>query len=263
MTGSPQIFDRPARAQRRDRLARRDTPSPLEAPIADALCERLDSVQRRFTEALIVNTGTGVLAASLRSRGIAVTETDHGPIFAAQRRAREADEDRLSLGADRFDLVIAPCALDTIDDLPGALIAARRMLRPDGLFLAAMPGGPSLPVLRSAMARADSVNGHAVARVHPQVDVRSAGDLLLRAGYRLPVADAEVVRLRYAGVDRLFDDLRATGMTNVLRQRAPVSRRWLADVASFFGAAHEPDGKTVETITFIFMTGWSPAVAAP
>lgn len=259
MRAPPQIFDRTARALRRDRLAR-GAVSPLELPIAEALIERLDDVQRDFGEALVINTGAGTLAAMLRARGLMVVETDHGAHFAVSAGATHADEDRLALGDGRFDVVFAPCGFDTIDDLPGAMIAARRMLRADGLFLAAMIGSPSLPVLRSAIASADAAMGVAVARLHPQIDVRSAGDLLVRAGFGLPVADVEAVRLRYAGVDRLFADIRATGASNVLRQRTSISHSWRAAVAGNFAAAADADGKTSESLTMVVMTGWAPAL---
>ncbi len=258
MTGPPQIFDPRARALQRDRLAL-GAVAPLELPIAEALIDRLGDVRRDFTDALVIGTGSGTLAAMLRARAMTVTETDHGLRFAARAGAIRADEDRLTLGDGRFDLVIAAGGFDTIDDLPGALIAARRMLRADALFMGAMIGSPSLPVLRAAMTHADAQAGRAVARLHPQIDVRSAGDLLMRAGFVLPVADTEGVALAYPGVDRLFGDIRAAGGGNILRQRSAVSRRWLADVRAGFAAGARPDGKTVETLTVVVLTGWSPA----
>ena len=41
-------------------------------------------------------------------------------------------------------------------DLPGALIQIRRALKPDGLFLAVLPGGDTLAELRHAWLMAES-----------------------------------------------------------------------------------------------------------
>ena len=255
-TPPPVIFDRDARRRRRDRLARRG-PSPLDTGIADELIERLDAVKRTFGTALVINTGTGVLASSLRQRGLSVNETDHSTIFATRAAGIFCDEDRLEVAPRRYDLVIMPDGLDTIDDVPGALIAARRALRDGGLFFACLIGAPSLPVLRETVATADASEGRSIARVHPQIDVRAAGDLLVRAGFALPVADAETLRLSYTSLDRLFEDVRDAGLTNVLVQRRGVSRRWRDTARAAFQSKKNGEGQTVETVTLLVLTGWA------
>src|SRR3546814_8603837 len=79
-------------------------------------------------------------------------------------------------------------------DMPGAVILVRRILRPDGLFLAAFAGAGSLPVLRSALLAGDA--DRPAQHIHPQIDVRSAGDLLSRAGFAMPVADGDSLTVR-------------------------------------------------------------------
>lgn len=257
----PQIFDRAARRMRRDRVAG-GSGSPLEQGVADELAQRLDAVKRPFNDALVINTGGGRMATALRSRGIAVRETDHGPRFATQTGVILCDEDRLAVPPDSFDLVVMPCGLDTVDDVPGALIAARRALRPGGLFLACLIGAPTLPVLRDVLQAADATQSKAIARIHPQIDVRSAGDLLVRSGFGLPVADTETLRLSYRAVERLIDDIRAAGLTNVLTQRAALSRAGHAALRAHFGTLTDGAGAVVETVTLIVLTGWSPDQSA-
>jgi len=61
-----------------------------------------------------------------------------------------------------------------------------------------MAGGASLIELRGALARAeDEILGGASPRVSPFVDVRDLGGLLQRAGFALPVTDADAFTLRY------------------------------------------------------------------
>src|SRR5204862_5240771 len=96
-------------------------------------------------------------------------------------------------------------SLDTVNDLPGALIQIRRALRPDGLFLAAFIGAGSLPRLRRAMRVAEEAASMPPSpRIHPQIDVRAAGDLLVRAGFALPVADCEMPDVRFSPFRRLI-----------------------------------------------------------
>lgn len=256
MTGVPAIFDRSARRQRRDRAARAEF-LDIETYIADTLLERLSMVSRSFDSALVINSGHGMLANGLRRHGLLVTETDHGSGFGV----RQCDEDALPMLGATFDLVFAPAGFETIDDLPGALIGARRLLRPGGMFLGAMFGAPSLPALRAAVNTAQAASTRHVARFHPEIDVRSAGDLLPRAGFALPVADLESQALSYASLDRLLADLRAAGTTNILAQRYPLTRGELERTRQAFAAMAGDDDRTVETISLIVMTGWAPETA--
>ena len=165
-----------------------------------------------------------------------------------------------SLTPASFDLAVSIGLLDTVNDLPGALTLVRRALKPDGLFLAAFAGAGSLPRLRQAMRAAEAAEGRDPSpRIHPQIDVRATGDLLTRAGFALPVADREVVEVRYANLSRLLSDLRLTGATNILaqRSRAAFTRLGLAAAMADFGEA------TVERFELIFLSGWAPAPSQP
>jgi SAM-dependent methyltransferase len=232
--------------------------SPVEAGIASELLERLDLVTRSFGYALVINTGGRLLADGLRTRGLTVDETDHGKAFAAAAQGISCDEDRLHVPPGTYDLVIMPSGLDSVDDVPGALIAARTALRPGGLFLACLIGSPSLPVLRDVANDVDAAEGRAVARFHPQIDVRAAGDLLARTGFALPVADNETLSLSYPSFDRLIGDLRASGLTNLLAERHAVTRRWLNEVTTRFAGLSDANGRVHETVTLLILTGWAP-----
>ena len=258
MTAPPEIFSAMARRVRRDRAAR-SASSELEAHVVEVLVDRVAMIRRDFARALVVNTGHGVLASTLRARGMAVSETDYGARFAASAGAVLCDEDAVELQGQVFDLVVVPTGLDTVNDLPGALIAARRSLAPDGLFLATFWGSPGLLALRTALTAADTEANRTISRLHPQIDVRAAGDLLRRTGYALPVADVETVRLSYASLDKLCLDLRAVGGSNVLTHRYVISRASLARAGKAFTDLSRSDGRTVETASLIVMTGWAPS----
>jgi SAM-dependent methyltransferase len=259
-------FDRHLRRLRRDRAAAGEAGADyLIERAADELLARLDLVTRRFARALDVGTGRGYLARRLRDRGLAVVQLDAGSRFARATAGVQGDEDRLPFADGAFDLVVSAGALDAVNDLPGALLLARRALRPDGLFLAALAGAGSLPRLRAAMAAADEAEGAAAPRIHPQIDVRAAGDLLQRAGFALPVADCERVEVRYSGLASLVADLRAMGATNILaaRSRQPLGRLGYAAAAAAFAAEAEPDGKTRERFEILHLSGWAPSPDQP
>jgi SAM-dependent methyltransferase len=259
-------FDRRLRRLRRDRAAPRfEQADYLHRLVADEMVERLDLVRRGFARALDLGSGGPYLGERLRARGIEVAAADPGFLFARAREGVQCDEDRLPFADAAFDLIVSIGALDSVNDLPGALLLIRRALRPDGLFLGAMAGAGSLPRLRSAMLAADEAEGAAAPHIHPQIDVRAAGDLLTRAGFALPVADVDSRDVRFPDFVTLVRDLRAMGATNALaaRSRKPVSRFGLAAAAADFASHAEADGKTRERFEILHLLGWAPSPDQP
>lgn len=261
-------FDAALRRLRRDRAATIGDAAgnPLLARMTSDLVERLDLVTRRLERALDLGCGPASLTEKLRSRGIEMVPADAGGRFARTAGGVQCDEDSLPFPAASFDLVVSAGTLDGVNDLPGALIQIRRLLRPDGLFLAAFIGAGSLPGLKRAMRAADEAEDRpASPHVHPQIDVRAAGDLLSRAGFALPVADTEPLTVRYSGLPRLVADLRELGWSNVLasRSRQPFGRLGYAAAVASFAAGADADGKVPERFEIIHLSGWAPAPTQP
>lgn len=261
---APPLFDRKLRRMRRDRAMRSGAAPFLHAHAFQELLDRLTLVTRRFERVLLVGCPDPTWRTRVEEVAANVTVLDPSPVAAARAGGIAADEDRLPFAPAVFDLVIAVGTLDSVDDLPGALLLLRRVLRPDGLLLAAMAGAGSLPRLRSAMVAADEFTGGAAARMHPAIDVRTAGDLLARAGFALPVADVESLDISYPGLPRLVADLRAHGATNTLlrRSRIPLLRGAVHAAAADFAAA-ATDGRTTERIEILYLSGWAPAPGQP
>jgi SAM-dependent methyltransferase len=259
-------FDRPLRRLRRDRAALRFPDADyLHRLAVDELLDRLSLVKREFGQALDLGSFGEYLADQLRGRGLEVFSCDSGRLLAAKAGGVQCDEDRLPFADGSFDLVLSVGVLDSVNDLPGALALIRRVLRPDGLFLGAFAGAGSLARLRSAMSAGDAAAGAAAPRIHPQIDVRAAGDLLTRAGFALQVADSASVTVRFPNLMKLVADLRAMGATNVLASRStiPIGRPALAAATADFKAAADPDGKISERFEIIYLTGWAPAPSQP
>lgn len=263
----PAIFDRQLRRLRRDRAAVRfDDHAFLIEHMADELAERLAMVTREFGRVLILGCHDGRIARRFAGPERAIVSADPGFAFARAGGGVQCDEDRLPFADVSFDLVIAVGTLDSVNDLPGALALIRRVLRPDGLFLGAFAGAGSLSWLKGATLAADSATtGGAVPRIHPQVDVRSAGDLLSRAGFALQVADGERLDVGYGDPIRLIHDLRGMAATNILAQRtrAAPGRAWLAELFGQFQQAAGSDGRLRESFDLVYLSGWAPSPDQP
>ncbi|MCC4231192.1 methyltransferase domain-containing protein [Sphingobium soli] len=258
MDSRPDIFDSALRACRRDRMlptyADHDF---LHQAMLDELLDRLGDVQRDLPEALVIGCPDGRARAALEAMGKRVACVDPSFLAARAMNGVQADEDALPFADDSFDLVLACGTLDSVNDLPGALILMRRVLRPDGLMLAAFAGAGSLPRLKAALLAAEG--DRAGQHIHPQVDVRAAGDLLSRAGFAMPVADGETLTIRYGDIVRLMHDLRGMGAGNVLAHRPPaLTREVLMRAAAHFAEGADPDGRVAEQIALIYLSGWKP-----
>ena len=259
--GGMELFDRQAVRRHRDRAAATvGQVGDILRETAERLLDRLDDTTRRFANALDLG-GRGIVAPLLRARGIATVSADLSPAMAARNPAPvlAADEEFLPFAPASFDLVVANLSLHWINDLPGALIQIRRALRPDGLFLASLPALGTLAELRAALSEAEAaVSGGAAPRVSPFPDLRDCASLLQRAGFALPVADVDELRLMYADPLALLRDLRAAGETNALVQRdrrTPPRALFPAALAALPGEA----GRVPATLRFAVMTGWAPA----
>lgn len=262
---APEIFDRKLRRLRRDRAAAHfGEHAFLIDHMADELAERLAMVKRDFHRLLILGSHDGRIGRSFEKPGRSIINADAGFAFARSSGGLQCDEDRLPFADASFDLIVSVGVLDSVNDLPGALALVRRILRADGLFLGAFAGAGSLAWLKSAALEADSeTSGGAIARIHPQIDVRSAGDLLSRAGFALQVADGERLDVGYGDPIRLMHDLRGMAAGNMLPSRKTVSRAWLSELFARFAEAAGPDGRIREAFELVYLTGWAPAPDQP
>ncbi|CAK0760909.1 NADH dehydrogenase (ubiquinone) 1 alpha subcomplex assembly factor 5 [uncultured Gammaproteobacteria bacterium] len=262
------VFDRTLVRRHRDRAAAGlDRFGFLKQEIAERLAERLSVVRRRFPLALDLGSHDGAMRRALATNPAVGTVVccDLSPTLAGKAGglAITADEERLPFAEASFDLVISALSLHWVNDLPGALIQIRRVLKPDGLFLAAMPGGATLIELRRSLIDAElAVRGGASPRVSPFVELRDAASLLQRAGFALPVADTETLTVTYADPFSLIKDLRGMGETcaTLARDRRPPPRGLFTDMARrYFDGYAEPDGRIPATFEILHLAGWAPA----
>ncbi len=239
----PQIFSRNRRlaARRRARLcqARPGAARYLLDDMVEDVLERLDFLRHAPGRALVIGDWTGALASTLRARGVTVSEADAADGFDEERPFPETG----------FDLVVSLGALDTLNDLPGALIHMRGALAPGGLAIASFIGAGSLEHLRAAMLAADG--DRPAPRLHPMVDVRAGGQLLQRAGWAEPVVDSRSLAVRFSSFASLVADLRAQALGNVLaRPGPPLGKTALATARAAFGE------RTVEQFEILTLSGW-------
>lgn len=251
---------------RRQRLrARAATTRTDFAALWDRLCEdlaeRLAVINRRFPRILCLGGQAEALATRLQPDLLVAADlvaSDSGIVVVCS-------EDILPFADGAFDLVVSLFGLQTVDDLPGALVQARRVLTPDGLFMATIPGGTSLWELKDSLLRAEvTLTGAAAQRVGPMLDLQSAAGLLQRAGFAMPVADLETLTLAYTDPSALFADLRRLGESSPIQGARPLRRDVLAAALGDYGTRHAgQEGRIPATLDLVHLMGWSPGPDQP
>ena len=268
------VFDRRLVRARRDRWAGAFAAHDfLFREVADRLADRLRDTTRRFPLALDLGSRAGVLGQVLEGRGgierLVQTELSERLARAAARggAAVVADEEALPFAEASFDLVLSCLSLHWVNDLPGALIQARRALKPDGLFLAALFGLGTLGELRQALLEAEiDTAGGAGPRVSPFAELRDGAALLQRAGFALPVADADTITVTYPNALALMRELARMGEANATaaRPRRPMRRATLMRAAAIYAERHgDKDGRVPARFQVIYLTGWAPHPEQP
>ena len=240
---APTIFSPARRLATRRRMRRlqqvADEPRYLLDDMVEDVIERLAFLRHEPRNVLIIGDYAGTLAASLRAFGADVSET----------APELGHDDEQPLPFAGFDFIASLGTLDTVNDLPGALLHLRGALAPGGLLIASLVGAGSLPALRAAMLVADG--DRPAPRLHPMIDVRGGAQLLQRAGFADPVADGRSLTVRFSSLERLVGDLRAQGLSNVLARPGPPLGQDSLDTARLaFGCGTE------ETFEIITLTGW-------
>lgn len=264
----------------------------LRDEAARRLLVRLSDITRSFPVAVDLGANTGNILASLRTSEASATAQVGGirelHMIDSSRQMLFRDESvwgskhdlvskvtavvsplegaPLPFQDSSIDLILSSMSLHWVNDLPGLFSEVLRVLRPDGCFMLAMPGGETLQELRSSFYSAEmKLFGGASPHVSPMVSVADVGNLLTAAGFSLATVDADTFTIEYASPSVLFRHLRGMGEGNAALGRREGARRSLITEASKVYVDEFPgeeDG-IVASVQIIFGIGWKPDITQP
>ena len=302
------VFSLPRKLLQRERASARSNARDYDYvrdEVATRLTDRLGDISRAFPNVLDLGGGGSAVLRALLARAEVVDGAAHAPsgvraltvmdpsARALARGALEIDAEAASSGMlvqricaplegaplpfqdGAFDLVISSCALHWVNDVPAVFAEARRVLRPDGVFLAAFLGGETLDELRRAASAAEQERDGGVSpRVSPMMAGSDAGSLLSAAGFALPTVDVDTFTIEYANAALLMDHLRAAGESNAaLGARGGARRSTLLATAAAYAAVSSAakssgggdgdDDAVPATFQIIYVIGWAPASSQP
>lgn len=259
-TSPPTIFAPNRRKALRRRMARLQSqpgaPRYIAEDMVDDVLDRLSFLRHEPARALVIGDWTGALASALGAMGVAVETRD--PALDAD----PLDEESPFSAGPGYDFIASIGTLDTINDLPGALVHLRRALADGGLMIASFMAAGSLPALRAIMLEADG--DRPSPRIHPHVDVRAGGQLLQRCGFADPVVDSHHIDVRFSSFERLIADLRAQGLGNCLaKPGVPLGKSALGRAKTAYDSRVDANGKVMERFEILTLSGWAKPLRPP
>ena len=264
---TPQIFDLTALRHHMIRAQKQGYATFLLERVTEDLIDRMSPILRSFTHAIDIGTPTSLplnslIQSNFIQKGIRLT-----PVSKDETDFLACEESPFAPPSSSYDFAFSLLALQAVNDLPGALVQIRRLLKPDGLFIGCLLGGETLSELRQSFLQAEmEIEGGASPRVIPFGEIRNLGDLMHRAGFALPVIDSERLTIRYPNAFTLMADLRAMGMTNPLlnRKKTLIKKSTLVRMAEIYQTQFsDPDNKVRATFDLIWLLGWAPDDSQP
>jgi len=234
--------------------------------LASGYSERLSSVLRDFPLTIDLGSHHGPIGEACRRHPrigtIINIESNLKLLNKCSGLKVLSNLETLPLNDASLDLVVSALSLSFVNDLPGILVQIRRALKPDGLFLGTVFGTRTLEELRQSFYLAEEeIVGGISPHTIPMIDIQDCGALLQRAGFSLPVADRDLVKVKYSTPWSLIKDLRGMGMTNILlgRQKTPVNRKTIFRMIELYqDRFSDSDSRVEATFELLSLTGWSP-----
>jgi len=231
--------------------------------IADRIMENLFSLNRDFETALEISAKDQYLSDSIVKSGKVKQ------IFQTSLTQRLGDGDFADLVADdeflpfkkeSFDLVVSNLNLQHVNLVPQFLMQAKDLLKENGIFVASFFGEENLIDLKKAVLEAEnSVYGGISPRISPVIDVKTAGMLLQKAGFRNPVSSLEIVEVEYEDLRKFLRDLKFMGQGNImtLRSRKFAVRKFLDEILNNYAKISGLQGKGARVrFEIVVMIGW-------
>lgn len=192
----------------------------------DRLVEQLEWM--RITPVLWIDLGmgTGYITQQLQKKypyaqGIGL---DLAPAMLHYARAHSfeaawwsicGEANRLPIQENTVDLVVSHLMLPWCNEVDVIFREFYRILKPGGLLLFSTFGPDTLQEVRASWAEVDE-NPH----VHLFFDAHDLGDFLKYTGFLDPVMQTEWLTGLYPDINKLHQDLKQTGSTNILQNRS-------------------------------------------
>ena len=223
-----QIFDRELLIKNLNRFSKNFEQSNfLFHEIANRLKENILDFKQEFNDILEIGARDGYLGEEISKikNTKNLVQTNLTKDFAGII----IDDEKLELN-QQFDLIINFLNLHFVNDVLGNLIKSKTLLKQDGIFIGCFFGGTTLKELREVFNKIElEIYGGISPRIIPFIDVKTAGSLLQKAGFKNVITDSQIIEISYSSLLKLLQDLRNMGLGNILidQSKKPITKKML------------------------------------
>ncbi len=165
------------------------------------------------------------------------------------------------MGEGKFDIIISMFDLPYREDVKQYLLKIKAMLKNDGFFICVFLGGESLTELRQSITQAEEEIYQRISpHIHPMIRIDQGAFLLQTAGFAMPVADRDIVNIRYKRLESLYVDLLEMAERNALiaRVKTPVSKKLFVKTRQIYKKNHFENSHFKARFELVWLSGWKP-----
>lgn len=213
--------------------------------VANRISENISFLHRDFENILEINPKDGYLSSLLN----------------AKDKKNIACEEDLENLQDSFDLIVSNLNFHFINDIPHFLLQVKKFLKPNGVFIASFFGEENLSELADILYKTENeIYAGVSPRMPPTIDVKTAANLLAKAGFQNPISDFEKIEIEYKTPLNLLKDLKFMGQGNILNERSRrfFSRGFLNKICENYQNSYKTsDGSVVATFEIVTIIGWN------
>ncbi len=227
----------------------------LHHEIANRIAENVELLNRKFSNILEIGAMDDYLRDLILSRPHL-----HG---AVQYNFCD-DEESLSLNPESCDLILSNLNFHHINEIPQFLLQIRDALKPSGVFIASFFGEENLSQLAHVLYETENeIYAGVSPRMPPTIDIKTAANLIAKAGFHNPISDFEKIEVEYSDPLKLLKDLKMMGQSNVMNKRSRkfFTKKFLTKISQnyrkMYGDAKDNVPATFEIVT---ITGWKASL---
>jgi len=164
------------------------------------------------------------------------------------------------------DVVLSGLSLHWTNDLAESFKSVKKILKPDGVLLAAMFGNDTLFEMRTALAVAEQEReGGLSPHISPMIRSADTCGLLSDAGFTLTTVDTLNIEVEFVNAFKCMEHLSRMGESNgVINRRYNMRKEtFIAAAAAYQSLFQNDDGYIPATFQIVFMIGWKPHESQP
>ena len=228
--------DKKIKILRRNRIAKKfRNYNFLKKYSANDFLKKLKKEQKNFNLILEIGSHSGELTEKLNNlkiiNNIVASDISSEMIKLLDNNLKiNFDEQLIPFKEGVFEGIFSCLYLNQSKNLDELLLKFQKLLKKDGFLLFSIFGSESLKELKTIFLEVESKMFNGVyPRINNFFDLKTLGDLLLKLGFKNPVVEKEIIKVKYNSLFSLMRDLRGMGETNIL-----IGRKKNNDLKSFF-----------------------------